>query len=205
MPTVTNPSVLAGQPDPLLTQSRQGQYAGVASRGIAFIADLGALWGLYTLGAYAVALAWQLITGKSVSLFHHQVVATVVLVVWWFVYFSYQWAVGGRTIGMALFGLRVVQKNGLAVTARQAMVRAVFFYASFTFFVVGAIWILLQRQHRALHDLVAGTAVVYDWDARAARLRWLANRRAVVPSRPTASGHELAKATDRRSEPGVAT
>ena len=32
----------------------------------------------------------------------------------------------------------------------------------------------MQREHRALHDLIAGTAVVYAWDARAARLRFLA-------------------------------
>lgn len=36
--------------------------------------------------------------------------------------------------------------------------------------------ILVQREHRALHDLIAGTAVVYAWDARAARLRWLARQ-----------------------------
>jgi len=34
--------------------------------------------------------------------------------------------------------------------------------------------VLVQRERRALHDLIARTAVVYSWDARAARLRWLA-------------------------------
>jgi transposase len=29
---------------------------------------------------------------------------------------------------------------------------------------------------RALHDLIAGTAVIYSWDARAARLRFLSRR-----------------------------
>ena len=36
--------------------------------------------------------------------------------------------------------------------------------------------ILVNRQRRALHDLIAGTAVVYSWNARAARLRFLAKR-----------------------------
>jgi uncharacterized RDD family membrane protein YckC len=31
-----------------------------------------------------------------------------------------------------------------------------------------------QRNRRALHDLIAGTAVVCAWDARTARLRFLA-------------------------------
>ncbi len=29
-------------------------------------------------------------------------------------------------------------------------------------------------ERRALHDVIAGTAVVYPWDARAQRLRFLA-------------------------------
>jgi len=33
-----------------------------------------------------------------------------------------------------------------------------------------------QRNRRALNDYIAGTAVVYDWDARAARLRWIARK-----------------------------
>ena len=43
--------------------------------------------------------------------------------------------------------------------------------------------ILVQRERRALHDLIAGTAVVYAWDARAARLRFLA-RNSGVAGRP---------------------
>lgn len=33
---------------------------------------------------------------------------------------------------------------------------------------------LVQREHRALHDLIAGSCVIYAWDARAARLGFLA-------------------------------
>jgi hypothetical protein len=33
-----------------------------------------------------------------------------------------------------------------------------------------------QHERRALNDFIAGTAVVYDWDARAARLRWMARK-----------------------------
>jgi uncharacterized RDD family membrane protein YckC len=29
------------------------------------------------------------------------------------------------------------------------------------------------NRRRALHDVIAGTAVIYSWDARAARLRFL--------------------------------
>ena len=43
---------------------------------------------------------------------------------------------------------------------------------------IGFLLILLRRDRRALQDLVGGTAVVYAWDARAARLRFLASRTA---------------------------
>ena len=178
---------MAREPRHVLTASRQGHYAGVASRGLAFAADLGVLWGIYTLIVLAVSVASQLITGKTFKLGSHQAVDLVVLVVWWFVYFAYQWTLGGRTIGMALFGLRLVQKDGGVVTGRQAMVRALLLYFSVLFFVIAAIWMVVQRERRTLHDLIAGTAVVYAWDARAARLRWLAKRTDVDSPAPLGS------------------
>jgi hypothetical protein len=39
---------------------------------------------------------------------------------------------------------------------------------------LGFVGIVTNREHRALHDRIAGSTVVYDWDARAARLRFLA-------------------------------
>ena len=52
----------------------------------------------------------------------------------------------------------------------------------------------MQREHRALYDVIAGTAVVYAWDARAARFRYLARQAepagdraaAPAPARPVA-------------------
>ncbi|HUZ10949.1 MAG TPA: RDD family protein [Acidimicrobiales bacterium] len=162
------------------------------SRLVAFAADIGAIWGLYTLGAGAVSLATELITGRRLTLEHHQAIASVILGVWAFVYFSYQWSLGGRTLGMALFGLRVVRTSGLPISGRQAMPRTLVLPLSFAFAGLGLIGILVQRERRALHDLIAGTVVVYAWDARAARLRWLAHRdggqRATV-ARPTGEIH----------------
>ncbi len=54
--------------------------------------------------------------------------------------------------------------------------RALVFPLSFLLLGAGFLGILVQREHRALHDLIAGTAVIYAWDARAARLRFLARQ-----------------------------
>jgi uncharacterized RDD family membrane protein YckC len=44
---------------------------------------------------------------------------------------------------------------------------------SFLLLGLGFAGILLGGQCRALHDVIAGTAVVYSWDARAAQQRFL--------------------------------
>jgi uncharacterized RDD family membrane protein YckC len=159
-----------------MTVGRQGHYAGGVSRLLAFGADVGASWGLFTLGVALLSLASQLITGKSLTITHHQVIATVLLVLWGFVYFSYPWAVSGKSIGMAVFGLRVVTAEGGPISTKQAVLRTLSLPLSFAVAGLGFAGILFQRERRALHDLMVGTAVVYAWDARAARLRWMARR-----------------------------
>jgi hypothetical protein len=43
---------------------------------------------------------------------------------------------------------------------------------------LGYIGIVIGEERRALHDVCAGTTVVYDWDARAARWRLLSRQAA---------------------------
>ena len=114
--------------------------------------------------------------GKDVSLSDAPVVSIVVLTAWLLVYFAYPIAVGGRTLGMALVGLEVVTKDGRDVDARHAILRTVCLPLSLILLGIGLLMVLVNRQRRALHDLIAGTAVVYSWNARAARLRFLAKR-----------------------------
>ena len=123
MSTMPMPSV--PMPSPEMTVGRQGHYAGAASRLVAFAADVGASWGLYLLGQTLLSWAWRLITGHTYTLTNHRLVAYVVLGIWWFVYFTYQWAVSGKTLGMAIFGVQVVTTQGGPVTPRQALLRTV--------------------------------------------------------------------------------
>lgn len=77
---------------------------------------------------------------------------------------------------MAILGLRVVHRSGAVLSPARAISRTLAFPLSFLFLGLGFAGIVFQRERRALHDLIAGSAVVYDWDARAARLRFLARR-----------------------------
>ncbi len=67
-----------------------------------------------------------------------------------------------------------MRKDGTALGGRHAVVRVIAFPLSSVLFGFGFLLILLKRDRRALHDLIASSsAVVYSWNARAARLRFL--------------------------------
>jgi uncharacterized RDD family membrane protein YckC len=167
---------VAMPPPPPLVEGRQGHYAGGVTRLLAFAADVGASWGLFTLGAAAIGFAIQLVTGHTYRLANYQLISAIALVLWEFVYFAYQWSLAGRTIGMAVLGIQVVKTDGTPIGVRQAVIRTLVLPFSFLFLGLGLVGILLTRDRHAFHDRVAGTAVVYSWDARAARLRWLARQ-----------------------------
>lgn len=163
-------------------EGRQGQYAGAVSRLVAFGADVGASWGLFTLGAAALAFTIQLASGARFSLSSHQLASLIAAVIWEFLYFAYQWTVSGKTIGMAVLGIRVVKTDGSPVGSRQAIIRTVTLPLSIIVFGLGFLGILTNRRRYAWHDRFAKTAVVYSWDARAARLRWLARQDSPTPT-----------------------
>ena len=155
--------------------SRQGNYAGGVSRLAAFAADIGIAWAslLIMLGMISVALS--LLLSRSVSLHNDwKIVADVAIVFWFFTYFAYQWTLGGKTRGMAIFGLRVVTSVVRTITLPLSIIPAG----------LGLFGIVLRVDHRGWHDRFAKTCVVYDWDARAARLLWLARQREQAISPP---------------------
>jgi uncharacterized RDD family membrane protein YckC len=176
--------------------SDQGNYAGSVSRFLGYAIDLGASTVVFTLALAGVAFVIQVVTSHRVTWTRSDTLVAVLFVVWQFFYFGYSWAVASRSFGMYVLGLRVVRADGTEITPRQGVVRALVFPLSFLLLGLGFLGILLQRERRALHDLIAGTAVVYAWDARAARLRFLAREAEIGargPARP-ASGQADAPA-----------
>jgi uncharacterized RDD family membrane protein YckC len=154
--------------------SSQGHYAGSVSRFLACAIDLAVSSGLFALGLAGASLVAQVVTGHPVSWSRANIVVAIIFAAWELLYFGYSWAASGRTFGMAMLGVRVVRADGEALDPWRGAARAAVFPLSFLFFGLGFLGILLQREHRALHDLIAGSAVIYAWDARAARLRFLA-------------------------------
>jgi uncharacterized RDD family membrane protein YckC len=154
--------------------SAQGNYAGSVSRFLAYALDLGASTVVFTLALAGVAFAIQVLTSHRVTWTRSDTLVGVLFVAWQFFYFGYSWAVASRSFGMYVLGLRLVRADGTEIIPRQGVLRALVFPLSFLLLGLGFLGILVQHERRALHDLIAGTTVVYAWDARAARLRFLA-------------------------------
>lgn len=163
----------------------RGHYAGAVSRFLAYAIDLGVVSGLFGLALAAVSFAVGLVTGHAYSWDESALPVTIAYGCWWFVYFAYAWAASGKTFGMAVLGIQVTSRKGEAAGPRRAVVRTLAFPLSFLLLGFGFTGILAGRERRALHDVIAGTAVVYTWDARAQRLRFLASDDlAQVPAQP---------------------
>ena len=143
--------------------SYQGRYAGAASRLASFVIDLILSAGVFCVALAAISYGAQVITGNLVSWNRSTPVVAALFAVWELLYFGFSWATSGRTPGMALFGLRVVRTDGAVLDPRHALIRTLVFPFSFLFLGLGFLGIFVQREHRALHDLAAGSAVIYSW------------------------------------------
>ena len=79
------------------------------------------------------------------------------------VYFVLFWSHlgGGRTLGMRLFGLRVVQEEDMAPPGIfTALIRWFGLWVSFAFCFVGVIWVAFDSRHQGWHDKIARTLVI---------------------------------------------
>jgi uncharacterized RDD family membrane protein YckC len=152
----------------------QGHFAGVVTRLVAFIIDIATVLTLFAVAAAVMEYVVSALVGREVHLSEVPILAACLLAAWWFFYCAYPIVQAGRTFGMAVVGLRVVRAAGSDIDARHAILRVLVFPLSFVLMGLGFVLILLRRDRRALHDLIASSAVVYNWDARAARLRFLA-------------------------------
>ena len=176
------------RPPAAARESLQGHYAGFASRFASFVADLVVVTGIFMLVLAAINFAASILTGKEIAFNRSNTWVVVAYLVWGFIYFAYFWGLNGRTAGEALFGVQVMTDEGGDVSFRRAVLRTLAFPLSLVILGLGFLGILLGEQRRALHDVIAGTVVVYSWDARAARLRFLSRESSPSADRPALPG-----------------
>jgi uncharacterized RDD family membrane protein YckC len=172
-----------------------GRYAGPVSRLLAFAVDVGVVFGTFALASAVLGFLAQLVSGAHLTR-TDGLGWSIALGVWSFLYFWLGYVVAGRTVGKALVGLRVVSTTGAPIGPQRALVRVLVFPFSFVLFGVGLVMALFHRERRTLHDVVAGTTVVYDWGDRPAEmpapLTWWLSRKGVLAEPGPTSGPSAA-------------
>jgi uncharacterized RDD family membrane protein YckC len=81
-------------------------------------------------------------------------------------YFLFFFAITGQTLGKRLLGIQVVTAAGGRLTLWQSGLRLAAYLASIAPLYLGFLAALVDERGRAWHDRIAGTLVVYAWDAR---------------------------------------
>lgn len=109
-----------------------------------------ALW--MVIGAIAVAANdGEAVTGPLFSSF---------LFIATFAFFSFFWVRTGQTLGMLAWRLRVQTPEGEHISLVQALIRFLVAGISIAVGFVGFIWMFINREKMAWHDLASKTCVV---------------------------------------------
>jgi uncharacterized RDD family membrane protein YckC len=148
---------------PQQAEAFQGQPAGLVSRSLAVVVDVVVVGTVLVAGYLAVSVvifAWnpRTFSFPAPSEWFTIVAAAAVAVV----YLTVGWWVTGRSYGCAVMGLRVVGRRHRDVRFLAALARAVLCLL----FPLGLGWCAVDRQDRAVHDLLTRTRVVHDWRRR---------------------------------------
>jgi uncharacterized RDD family membrane protein YckC len=159
--------------------SKRGQYAGAVSRAAAYLVDFGVSFLVFSIVSAASLFLLDRILQTNLSQNSGpEWLWTTLLALWLLLYYGGSWSVAGKTPGMATLGLRVVARDGGPLPRWRGVLRAPALALSFATFGLGFVGIVIGREHRGLQDVIAGSVVVYDWDARVPQPGFL------QPSRP---------------------
>ena len=75
-------------------------------------------------------------------------------------YFVGAWALFGTTVGMRVFGMRIVMAGGAKLTPVAAVIRFLGLILSFAVILIGVIWVAFDKNKQGWHDKIAGTYVI---------------------------------------------
>lgn len=137
----------------------QGLSAGFTSRLIAVFIDI-ALVALLVLGTWGCWEALRYILNVFYTLPALTGIPLLIIgyVLMW-LYWTWSWSIGGRSLGNILMGLRVQRKGGGNLGLGLAALRS----ALSVVFALGLLWSIFSSKNKSLQDIVVSTEVVFDW------------------------------------------
>jgi len=77
-----------------------------------------------------------------------------------FGFFAKFWTHSGQTLGMQVWGVRVQNADGTAISLWQALLRFIVSIGSWLCFGLGFFWSLIDKQKRTWHDMYSNTQLV---------------------------------------------
>jgi uncharacterized RDD family membrane protein YckC len=77
-----------------------------------------------------------------------------------FGFFAKFWTHAGQTLGMQVWGIRVQNADGSAISLWQALLRFIVAIASWLCLGLGFAWVLIDRRKRSWHDIYSESEVV---------------------------------------------
>ncbi len=158
-----------------------GYYAGFISRLVAFTIDLvitmfsivAVSWFIsVTATVFQLSATWDFLVSKVpqlanvVPMIINPVVGSVLAIGYIFLYNALFVTILGQTPGKLLMGVRVLTVNGRSVPFWRSSLRVAAYLISAIVFFMGFLWVLVDDRRQAWHDKIAGTYVVYAWEAR---------------------------------------
>jgi uncharacterized RDD family membrane protein YckC len=170
----------------LVEQPRQedtliGHYAGFTSRLLAFILDTIILGCIIVFTSWFLAASWNMlqiepifeqlqlsspILNSLIGFFTNPVFFSLVTVLFIALYHVFFWTFTGQTPGKGIVGLRIVPRRDVKLKLGFAVLRYLGYYLSILPFGLGILWILIDDRRLAWHDKIAGTCVIYAWEAK---------------------------------------
>jgi len=158
----------------------QGQYAGFVSRLLAFALDqLILITAIFAANAIVLlVLSFFNITPEKIStgaaegqrsyaLLNIILIAVAITInfLFYYGYFIFFWMLVGQTPGKMVMGVRVVSTNGRPLSFFQSVRRLIGYFISMLVLFIGFLWILISDTRQGWHDKIAGTYVIYTWEA----------------------------------------
>jgi uncharacterized RDD family membrane protein YckC len=148
---------------PPATAEEASAYAGLASRGVAFVVDAIISHVVVLTAGALVSFAASLFGGLGSGWLVSGLAGTgwALFVATYFVVF---WTVTGQTPGMRLMRLRVIGRGGAPPTVGRSLLRYFGLLLAIAPLFTGFLPALFDARRRALQDFLAGTVVVHSED-----------------------------------------
>jgi uncharacterized RDD family membrane protein YckC len=181
----------------------QGQYSGFISRAIAYILDIILISFItlvtYWLSSQLLQYFLQIQVSACAPIQGFDLFSITCQFSTWALnifaigfiptYFLFFWILAGQTPGKYVLGIRVVRLNGRRMTLLSGIRRLLGYAACILSLGIGFLWVLIDDRRQGWHDKIAGTCVIYAWEARQNEqlLERLNNR---INRRKTATGSD---------------